>query len=152
MPPPLSPLLRYRPGRWLAALLVFALLGLQTLGQAHRALHPQTGALADAHAHDHGRDHRYGRGFSHGAVPALPGVAAGHEEAGHDWSALFGHEQQDDACQLFDQLSLGDLALAVAELTTELPLSGAAGVWRGMAPNGAICLAYRARGPPPIAA
>ncbi|MBA3597816.1 MAG: hypothetical protein H0W40_10635 [Methylibium sp.] len=144
MPPPRSLPLPHRPGRWLAALLVFALLGLQTLGQAHRVLHPQTGAQAD----DHGQHH----GHSHGVVPALPAVAPRHHEAGHGWSTLFGHQQQADACQLYDQLSLGDMAFAAVELVTALPLSGAAGARLGMAPNVAIRLAYQARGPPPITA
>lgn len=130
MPPSrLSP--PHRPSRWLAQLLVCALLCLQALGQAHRVGHPSPVAGHGAHQHQ-----------------APLGGGASAEKAGRGWSALFGHEQQADDCRLFDQLALGDLAPDAAESCEPPRLVAAGNACIHATPGAVPCLAYQARGPP----
>lgn len=136
MSPPRPLPLKHRPSRWLAALLVLALLYVQALGQAHRALHPQLVA-------------HQGSGLAHGATsPAGPSAIA--NAASHARNTLFGHEQHAEECRLFDQLSLGDLTLVAAAAAHALPLADRADAPVLASPGGASRLAYQARGPPPI--
>ena len=127
---------KHRPSRWLAALLVLALLYAQALGQAHRALHPQFVV-------------HQGLGLANGAPVQAGRPAIGHE-ASPGWSALFGHEQHAEKCRLFDQLSLGELTLVAAAAATEPPPADRPDVPVLAPPCGASRLAYQARGPPPI--
>lgn len=83
----------FRRGWLLAA--VLALLAAQTLGLAHRVVHP--GVSAPVHSHDHAHDH---------AHESADGLFADHDDA--------------PDCRLYDQLSHADslpvLPLAVAAL------------------------------------
>ena len=113
-----------RVGLWVA---VVALLVAQTLGLAHRVVHPG-GAVAGVeytHAHTHGHEHESG----HHPSP-LAALFAGHDEA--------------PDCRLYDQLSHADLlpALPVAvnlsarQITPELPAQlFACARERGVAPG-----------------
>lgn len=138
MPPPRSLSLKHRPSRWLAALLVLALLYAQALGQAHRALHPQLVA------HE-------GHGLADGATSHAGASSIGHATS-DAWSTLFGHQQHAEECRLFDQLSLGDLTLVAAATGIAPPPADCADAPVVAPPSGASRLAYQARGPPPIRA
>lgn len=133
-----SPPLKHRPGPWLVALLVLALLYAQTLGQAHRALHPQRLAV-EAH------------GLAQKAA-SQAGASPTGRAASHAWSALFGHGQHAEECRLFDQLSLGDLTLVAAAAAVAPPPADRTDASVPASLSGASRLAYQARGPPPIRA
>jgi hypothetical protein len=162
MSTPRSLPLHRRPSRWLAALLVFALLGAQALGQAHRLAHPRLAAAQsqDVHGHGHGHAHAHAHALNRAQSLALDSTPAGTSETAHGeaaaahgpaqpvWNALFGHEEHAGECRLFDQHSLGELAF-VALLPALAPAK--AEHLRAPAPTSpgqAGWLAYRARGPP----
>jgi len=90
-----------RGGLWI---LVLALLIAPTLGFMHRVVHgPHVEA---AHEHLAAQD------------------AAGDCEHSHGWlTALFGHDEHDTGCRLYDQLGSGDSLLSVAAVLLPLVLS-----------------------------
>lgn len=118
------------PGPWLGAVLCVALLWAQTLGLAHRSAHgPQPRGAAQAHA----------IAAAHDGVRGAP--ARGFE-------ALFGHARDTPACQLYDQLALGDVAVGGGiDAAPVLPPRSIA-VPPPVVPAGTARLAYHARAPP----
>lgn len=142
MPPSFRHHPQRRPGRGLVALLVFALLGLQALGQAHRALHGQRDVPAI--------------GLAQAARLALAQVSAEaattQDRAAQEDRGPFGHDRQTQECRLYDQLLLADLAFAGPAVAHAPPAAGASEHLLAAAPAGATRFAYRARAPPPITA
>lgn len=119
-----------RVGLWVA---VVALLVAQTLGLAHRVVHPG-GAVAGVehtHAHTHGHEHESGHHPS-----LLAALFAGHDEA--------------PDCRLYDQLSHADLlpALPVAVPALHPPALQLACHAAGFVARRSAL--FDARGPPPI--
>jgi len=119
-----------RPRGWLW-ILMLALLVAPTLGFMHRVVHgPHVEAAHEvAAAQDHGAECDH----SHGWL-----------------TALFGHDEGDTGCRLYDQLNQGDSLLAVAALLLPLVLSSflirqsrglALARWRAQ---------FDARGPPSL--
>lgn len=142
MPPSSRHRPQRRPGRGLVALLVFALLGLQALGQAHRALHGQRDVPAIGLAQAAGLAL-----VQVSAEPATPQAPAAQEDRGP-----FGHDRQTQECRLYDQLLLADLAFAGPAAAHAPPAAGASEPPLAAAPAGVARFAYRARAPPAIPA
>lgn len=89
---------------WVLAL---AVLVAPTLGHIHRVVHGPHVELAHELAADHDHDHDH----------------AGEGQHSRGWlTALFGHDEADSGCRLYDQLGQGDSLLTVAALSLPLVL------------------------------
>ena len=110
---------RLRPSPAAAALLAFALLWTQALGLLHRLQHAPAAELAV--------------------------VAVADDGSG---AGLYGHDRKSDSCKLYDQLALGDAAVAVAAAVAIVPVADAPVRDVPSATLGTRRHDYRARAPP----
>lgn len=103
-----------------ATLLALALLWAQALGLLHRLQHAPPSAEVAAVA-----------------------MVDGTSDAG-----LYGHERKSESCKLYDQLALGDGAVAVVATVAAVPTADAPARGAPSAAPGSQRHVYRARAPP----
>ncbi len=93
--------MRWRPHHWLFGLLMIALIGTQGLGVLHGVLHARGPAAAVASSAPN---------TDFAVAPAVP-----HTARGGVWALFDAHHHNGD-CELFDQTSHGDQAVALPAL------------------------------------